>query len=203
MSEALLLALSHWPGLSVLFSGRSWAARLPKRRLGDGMSTLISGLMKRIFYINIPVVVIVVLGIYFFLKLRVDNSSIREKIKRVDYIGIIIFVGSSTSFLFGLTAGGVLFPWNSGNVLAPLIIGIFGWVGFWAYEDYGAKEPMMPMRIFKERTAFAGYIGTWVHGIILWSLIYYLLLWVCLPYKSWSDSSVPSGARPHHASSRC
>jgi Fungal trichothecene efflux pump (TRI12) len=183
MSEAPLLASSPCPGLSVPFSVPSWAARLPKRRLGDGISTLISPLTRRIFYINIPVVVIVVFGIYFFLKLRVDNSSIREKLKRIDYIGIVVFVGSTTSFLFGLTAGGVLFPWSSGNVLAPLIIGIFGWVGFWAYEDYVAKEPMMPMRIFKERTAFAGYLGTWVHGIILWSLIYYLLLWVHLPYQ--------------------
>jgi predicted membrane channel-forming protein YqfA (hemolysin III family) len=131
-----------------------------------------------VFYINIPVVVIVMIGIWFFLTLKTESSSIREKLKRVDYVGIVVFVGSATSFLFGLTAGGVLFPWKSANVIVPLVLGIFGLVGFWIIEDYLVTEPMMPMRVFKERTALAGYVGTWVHGIILWSLIYYMLLWV-------------------------
>ena len=91
---------------------------------------------------------------------------------------MIVFVGSAASFLFGLTAGGVLFPWSSGNVIAPLVVGIFGMVGFWFIEEYYTKVPMMPMRVFKQRTAMAGFVGTWVHGIILWSQIYYLLLWV-------------------------
>jgi hypothetical protein len=140
--------------------------------------------MTRIFYINIPVVVIVVLGIWFFLTLKTDTTSIREKLKRVDYIGIIVFVLSCTSFLFGLTAGGVLFPWNSANVIVPLVLGISGMVGFWAIEDFLVREPMMPMRVFKERTALSGYIGTWVHGIILWSIIYYALLWVYRPFHT-------------------
>ena len=123
-------------------------------------------------------IVIVAVGIWFFLTLRTESTSIREKLKRVDYLGIFIFVGSATSFLFGLTAGGVLFPWTSANVITPLVLGIIGLVLFWFVEDYVVKEPMMPMRVFKERTAFTGYISIWVHGIILWSVIYYLLLWV-------------------------
>jgi Fungal trichothecene efflux pump (TRI12) len=148
-----------------------------------------SKLTCRIFYINIPVVVIVVIGIYFFLTLKTDTSSIKSKLQRIDVVGIIVFVGSATSFLFGLTAGGVLFPWKSANVIAPLVIGIFGMVGFWAWEDYVAKEPMMPMRVFKERTALAGFFGTWVHGMILWGLIYYMLLWVYLIFISTNFSA--------------
>ena len=142
----------------------------------------------RIFYINIPMIVIVAIGIWFFLTLRTDSTSIREKLKRVDYLGIFIFVGSATSFLFGLTSGGVLFPWTSANVIVPLVLGVLGMVLFWYVEDYVVKEPMMPMRIFKERTAFAGYINTWVHGLILWSVIYYLLLWVTLLYVNNANS---------------
>jgi uncharacterized membrane protein len=71
-----------------------------------------------------------------------------------------------------------MYEWNSANVIAPLIIGALGMVVFWAVEEYVVAEPMMPMRIFKKRTALAAYIGTWAHGIILWSVIYYLLLWV-------------------------
>jgi Fungal trichothecene efflux pump (TRI12) len=142
------------------------------------LRTSTSTLTYRVFYINIPVVVIVVIGIWFFLTLKTDTRSIKEKIQRIDFIGVSVFVGSAASFLFGLTAGGVLFPWNSANVIVPLVLGILGMVGFWFIEEYVAKEPMMPMRVFKERTAFASYVGTWVHGAILWSVIYYGLLWV-------------------------
>ena len=58
------------------------------------------------------------------------------------------------------------------------MIGSLGMVVFWFVEDNIVKEPMMPMRVFKERTALAGMVGTWVHGIILWGIIYYALLWV-------------------------
>jgi hypothetical protein len=132
----------------------------------------------RIFYINIPIVVIVVIGIWFFLTLKSDTSTFKEKLKRIDVLGIVVFVGSATSFLFGLTAGGVLYDWNTGNVIAPVVIGAAGLVLFWFIEERFAKEPMMPMRVFKERTALAGYIGTWAHGIILWGIIYYGVLFV-------------------------
>jgi Fungal trichothecene efflux pump (TRI12) len=145
-------------------------------------------LILRVFYINIPVVVLVVAGIYFFLTLKSNTQSVKEKLKRVDILGMIIFVGSATSFLFGLTAGGVIYPWNSANVIAPLVIGIVGMVGFWAVEEFVSAEPMMPMRIFRQRTAFAAYIGTWAHGIILWSLIYYLLLWVLFLFKAQANN---------------
>jgi len=126
-------------------------------------------------------------GLGLFLTLKTDKSSIKDKLKRLDLVGIIVFVGSITSFLFGLTAGGVLFPWTSPNVIVPLVVGIVGMVAFWSIEEYYAREPMMPMRVFKERTAMAGFVGTWVHGIILWSLIYYLLLWVTCPSKGVAD----------------
>jgi hypothetical protein len=169
----------------------SWAAQSLNTQLGDG--TFFFDISNcRIFYINIPVVVIVVIGIWFFLTLRKDTTSLKEKLKRIDVLGVVVFVGSSTSFLFGLTAGGVLYPWKSANVIAPLIIGIFGMVGFWFIEEYVAKEPMMPMRVFKERTAFAGYVGTWAHGIILWGLIYYALLWVPPSYIQTNISAKPS-----------
>lgn len=182
MNEVPLQELSLWHGRWELFLDPSLEAQSPRTQHGDGILLQITNLTIRIFYINIPVVVIVIIGIWFFLTLRVDTTSIREKLKRVDFIGIAVFVLSCTSFLFGLTAGGVLFPWASANVIVPLVLGITGLVGFWAIENYLVKEPMMPMRVFKERTAFAGYVGTWAHGIILWSIIYYMLLWVHHPF---------------------
>ena len=118
------------------------------------------------------------LGICFSLTLRTDSRPVKEKFKHIDVLGVVLFVGSCTSFLFGLTAGGILYSWNSAHVIVPLVIGVVGFVGFYFIEEYVSKEPMLPMVVFKERTAFAGYVGTWAHGVILWGVIYYEFLWV-------------------------
>ena len=70
----------------------------------------------------------------------------KDKLKRIDFLGTIIFIGSSTSFLLGLTAGGILYEWDSANVIAPIVIGILGMITFWFVEEYVAKEPLMPIR---------------------------------------------------------
>jgi len=128
---------------------------------------------------NIPAVMVVAIGNWVLLPVPpTEAESFKVKLERIDLIGMLVFVGAQTSFLFGLTAGGVLYQWKSVNVILPLIFGIIGIVIFYWIEEYFAKEPMVPMRVFKQRTALAAYIGTWAQGIILWSLIYYLLLWV-------------------------
>ncbi len=50
------------------------------------------------------------------------------------YSGITVIVGSTVSLLIALTWGGLRFPWSSGHVLAPLIIGSIGLVVFFVYE---------------------------------------------------------------------
>ena len=139
---------------------------------------LVSRLISRIFYLNLPAVVIVMIGNWFFLTLKTEKSPIKEKLKRVDAIGIIIFLISFICLLFSITAGGVIDPWTSPKVLVPLIVAVLGLIAFWFFEDRVPNEPMIPPRVFKERTALAGYIGTWAHGTILWGFIYYALLWV-------------------------
>lgn len=55
----------------------------------------------------------------------------------------------------------------------PLIIGIFGLAGFVLYEEYVASEPLIPLAVFKNRSAAVNYTGTVLHGMILWCLLYY------------------------------
>ena len=45
------------------------------------------------------------------------------------------------------------------------------------FEGYIAAEPLIPLSIFKNRTAAISYIGTIIHGMILWSVLYYLPLY--------------------------
>jgi hypothetical protein len=92
-----------------------------------------------------------------------------------------IFVTSTTLLLYGLTTGGTSHPWRSASVLAPLIIGFMGLGVFILVESKLTKAPMVPVRIFSNRTANAGYFGAFIHGLVLWTFTYYFIIFVCPP----------------------
>ncbi|KFY85246.1 hypothetical protein V500_08595 [Pseudogymnoascus sp. VKM F-4518 (FW-2643)] len=97
-----------------------------------------------------------------------------SKLLRIDYAGTILFIGSSTSFLIPVTWGGVMYSWDSVQTLVPMIFGAVGLIVFPFYERSVSADPMMPMSIFKSRTAVVNYVGT---GLTLWSCLYYLPLY--------------------------
>jgi hypothetical protein len=57
--------------------------------------------------------------------------------------GNLLVTGSTTSVVIGLTWGGVQYPWSSGRVLSPLVIGLIGLVVFVIYEIYFCKPPVV------------------------------------------------------------
>ncbi|EMT64901.1 Putative transporter C3H1.06c [Fusarium odoratissimum] len=103
-----------------------------------------------IFYINVPIAGIALIGLYLFLHVKWNrNETIMTKLRRIDWVGNIIITGSSISILVALTWAHVVYPWDSPEVLAPLIIGIIGVVVFFVWEAKWATEPVVPLRIFK------------------------------------------------------
>ncbi|KAF2153550.1 MFS general substrate transporter [Myriangium duriaei CBS 260.36] len=130
-------------------------------------------LWRWIFWINIPFVVIGGLMIIVFLRLNHLSGTTVAKLKRVDYVGIVVFVGSTTSVLIPLTWGGVMYAWTSWRTLVPLIVGLVGLAFFLVWEEKFAAEPLIPLRVFKTANNAAVYIGTFLHGMVLWCMLYY------------------------------
>ncbi|KAJ2978570.1 hypothetical protein NQ176_g3741 [Zarea fungicola] len=83
-----------------------------------------------------------------------------------------------------------MYPWGSWRTIVPLVIGVlvlflFGW-----YESKPA-EPMFPHRIFRNRTAAVTLAGSFIHGLVLYTLIAYLPLYFqAILLKSPLDSAV-------------
>lgn len=130
-----------------------------------------------IFYINFPFIGIAYVMVPLFLRLNFLPSSLASKLRRVDYVGSFLFVGSTTSFLIPVTWGGVMYDWTSWRTLVPLIIGICGLIVFVLYEIFIATEPMVRLSIFQTWTASIAYATTFFHGMILWCLLYYTPLY--------------------------
>jgi MFS family permease len=126
-----------------------------------------------IFWINLPFIGIGGVMVPLFLRLNVIPQSIASKLKRVDWIGTVLFVASMTSFLIPLTWGGVMYSWSSWRTLVPLLVGAAGLVAFSLYEAYLAPEPLLRLSVFANRTVNIGYATTTLHGMLLWCLLYY------------------------------
>lgn len=99
------------------------------------------------------------------------------KLRRVDWIGLVLFLGSTTGFLIPITWGGVMYSWDSWRTLVPMLVSAAGLVVFFVHQELWAAEPLVRTGVFKSPTSAVTYFQTVIHGIILWSLLYYLPLY--------------------------
>lgn len=66
-----------------------------------------------------------------------------------------------------------MYPWSSPRTLIPFIVGVLGLGTFGPYEYYISKEPMVRLSIFHNPTSCIIYFQAFLHGVVLWSLLYY------------------------------
>jgi len=119
-------------------------------------------------------------------------GKLLAKAKKFDWLGSILFIASTVSLMIPMTWGGVQYPWSSWRTLVPILLGPAGLVASGFYEHHLSKkafdsdgnvlpgehvEPIIRFSIFSNATLAITYIGTLIHGIILWSLLYYLPLY--------------------------
>ncbi|KAL4810606.1 fungal trichothecene efflux pump [Aspergillus unguis] len=95
----------------------------------------------------------------------------------VDWLGTVLFVAGQVLFLLGLSWGGSVYPWKSGQVLGFVIGGGLIWVAFVLWEIHGARiYPLIPMKLFKNR-ALMGVVLTAVLWPIQLQALYTQRLW--------------------------
>lgn len=120
------------------------------------------------FYVCIPLAVIAFLVIQRVLKL--------PKIKRdtrIDVLGAVTITGSATALMLLLSLGGKEFDWNStwtyglgGLAVVLLVCAVFA--------ERFAREPILPPRLFRNRTFVLGSIASLCMGIAMFGGMIYL-----------------------------
>lgn len=88
-----------------------------------------------------------------FIKLRAPRNSFFQKLAKIDWIGSVIFIASTTGFLIPLSWGGVSYPWNSWRTYVPLSVSALGLVILYMYEEHVSMNPIIRTSIFKNRNA--------------------------------------------------
>jgi MFS family permease len=158
------------------FFGAMWS-------LGTVAGPLVGGAFSQkvtwrwVFWINLPFLGIGVVLITIFLKLNQRHGDFLTKLKQVDWVGMVLFLASTTGFLIPVTWGGVQYAWDSWRTLVPLIVCAFGIAAFVVHQEYFAPNPLIRTSVFKSKSSAILYITTTVHGIILWAVLYYMPLY--------------------------
>ncbi|KAJ5884196.1 hypothetical protein N7504_011768 [Penicillium tannophilum] len=130
-----------------------------------------------IFYINFPFIGIGAILLACSGGTLTTKGAFTVQVRKIDFVGIALFIPSSAAFLVPLTWGGVLYSWDSWHTLAPLIIGSVGICVFAIYEWRVARLPMIPPAVFQNRTALISFGGYAVVGLLVWCCLYFLPLY--------------------------
>ena len=122
-----------------------WAATFA---LGTGIGPLIGGWLlnhfnwSSVFYINVPIVIVGLIGGYFFVQ-----NSCADHPRRIDVPGCVLSILGLLALIYGIIQAGID-GWNAGNVIASfaaaaILLTIFA---FWERRTH---EPLLPLHFFR------------------------------------------------------
>jgi EmrB/QacA subfamily drug resistance transporter len=141
---------AKWMGIT---SSAYGAASIAGPLLGGWLTDAAS--WRWIFYINVPVGLIVLAVLIFAMpKLKVASTHVS-----IDYLGAGLLVLGTVPFLLGFTWAGNKYPW-----LSPPIIGLFGsallflvtFIVYEAFQENRAREPIIEPGLFKSSARIFG-----------------------------------------------
>ncbi len=125
-----------------------------------------------VFWINVPLGILAIIGLYLFLHENVDKRK-----PQIDYGGAFLLTVAVTAFLLILVEGGVRWEWLSLPVLLLGSVALLSILAFVLYERK-VQEPMMPFELWKERSILIANVTSLTTGIILIGLSSFLPTYV-------------------------
>lgn len=120
-----------------------------------------------IFFINIPIIFIAIIGVFYFVPESKDGDA-----PKTDWIGILVSSIGLMALVYGLTEGPE-HGWLNSMTTFPVIIGIILVVIFVLYEKR-LKNPLLDLKIFENpRFTWGTIVGT-ILMFILSGLLFFI-----------------------------
>ncbi|KAK8081212.1 hypothetical protein PG997_009030 [Apiospora hydei] len=106
------------------------------------------------------------------------QTPVLAGLKAIDWAGSFLIVGAALMILLGLEFGDVTFPWSSATVVSLLVFGALT-VGLFVLAEWklAGANPIIPLRLFRDRSSVASYAVFSCGNYVLTSLAFYLPLY--------------------------
>ncbi|KAJ5503714.1 Major facilitator superfamily domain general substrate transporter [Penicillium fimorum] len=150
--------------------------------IGSSMGPFVGGIIverttwRWVFYINLPVGGFSLVLLFLFLHTEYQrDTTFSQKIKRIDYIENLLIMGATAAVLCALTYGGSRYEWSSWRIVMPLVLGLAGLVVYMVFEQSKfSREPVVPPRLFKNRTSLVVFITTFLFTVLLYWVLFFI-----------------------------
>lgn len=124
-----------------------------------------------------PVGAVVFVVLLFFLKVPNPHTPVLAGLKAIDWTGSLFIVGGALMILLGLEFGDVTYPWSSTTVICLIIFGAVS-VGVFILNEWKvARNPIIPLRLFSNKSTVAAYSVFACNSYVFIGLAYYLPLY--------------------------
>ena len=120
------------------------------------------------FWINIPLGLAAIAMAAIFLKLPKHHTKVN-----LDVWGIITMAVAVTSTIMVTSWGGTEYDWNSPTILALIAVAVVSAAAF-VLAEYRAAEPIIPLRLFKNRNFVLATVAGLVIGVAMFGALAYL-----------------------------
>ncbi|KAF2806678.1 efflux pump antibiotic resistance protein [Mytilinidion resinicola] len=131
------------------------------------------------FWINLPIGCVVLVLVPMFIRVRLSNDALRKmpvlvRLRRIDWIGTVLFTGAFTCLFLALQWGGQIKPWKSPEVIGlivgfALLLGVFVWT-----QKLMGERSLIPLRLLKQRTVLFGSMYLLLMYLALSVYLYYI-----------------------------
>ncbi|MDQ0217262.1 DHA2 family efflux MFS transporter permease subunit [Peribacillus cavernae] len=116
---------------------------------------------RLVFWINIPLGLLSMAGLWFFL-----HENIEKKKRDIDYQGAVLLTLAISSIMLILVEGGVHLPWTSVQIIGMALFAALALILF-VRQEKKTIEPMMPFEIWKDRSILIANIVSLTTGVMI------------------------------------
>jgi EmrB/QacA subfamily drug resistance transporter len=147
-----------------------WAAVFA---LGSGIGPLVGGYLlehfqwEAVFYINLPIVAIGLIGGYFFIQ-----DSRDEHPRKIDLVGSLLSIAGLSALVYGIIEAGQT-SWTEDRVLysfaaAAVLIAAF------AVSEWRSVEPMLPLRFFRNMSFTGANMALTMISFAMFGIMFFM-----------------------------
>lgn len=113
------------------------------------------------FWIGVPLAVVALLVVQRTLTVPVVKRTVS-----IDYLGAVLIAAGVCDLLIWVTIDGTSFAWSSGTSLLLAALGLATLAAALVVESR-AKEPIVPLRLFRDRTTSLATLGSIAVGVAM------------------------------------
>ncbi|CAO3601217.1 unnamed protein product [Absidia cylindrospora] len=152
--------------------------------LGYVVGALLGGLAvdrtnwRTIFWMSTGLCVVALVMVYAFIEAPQHKVDVKTQIRRIDFLGIGLWAVAVVCLVLGLSWGGTTYEWRSPLIITLLCVSLGVIIVFSVWENKWAPYPMIPRRIFHNRSSVLILVAAFLYGGCFQSLMTYVPLYL-------------------------